>query len=114
MESQREANMKIGTFIAGLVPELRKMSGNQLLKVWGACSPYSRQTIYLHCVILLACSSVIFNVFMRLGDSLLLDLLGLLLGLLLPPNIYFLVVFHQRRAQIREFIQEHWEEYRPE
>ena len=106
--------MKIGTFIAGLVPELRKMSGNQLLKVWGSCSPYSRQTIYLHCVILLACSSVIFNVFMRLGDSLLLDLLGLLLGLLLPPNIYFLVVFHQRRAQIREFIQEHWEEYRPE
>jgi hypothetical protein len=105
--------MKAGGIFAFTVPELRTMSGAQLLRAWSNCSPYSRQAIYLHIVLLLACASVIFNTAMRLSDSLLLDLVGLTVGLLVPPNLYFQVVFRKRRAALRQFIEEHWEEFRP-
>ena len=56
--------MKIGALFGWFVPELRKMNGSQLLKVWGGCTPYSRNAIYFHCILLLACCSVIFNLSM--------------------------------------------------
>jgi hypothetical protein len=39
------------------------------------------------------------------------DILGLVIGLTVPSNIYFYNVFTPRRAVIRQFIQEHWEEF---
>ena len=106
--------MKLGSILAWPVPELRKMSGSQMLKVWGECTPYSRNRIYVHIVILLACSSAIFNVAMRLSNSLVLDLIGLGIGLLVPPNLYFHLIFKKRRAEIRRFVEENWDELRPE
>lgn len=106
--------MKIAGLFALGIPELRRMTGPQLFKVWSACAPFSRNAIYLHMVLLLMCASGIFNSAMRLSDSFLLDLVGLVLGLLLPPNLYFLAVFKDRRPAIRQFIQENWEEFRPE
>jgi len=105
--------MKLGGLFAMTIPELRKTTGGQLMKVWGGCSPYSRGKIYLHAVLLLACSSAIFNTAMRLTDSFLLDMVGLVIGLLVPPNIYFHFVFKDRRGEIRQFMQENWEEFRP-
>ena len=105
--------MKISSLFAWFIPELRKKSGDQLLKIWSACSPYSRNMIYLHLVLLLACSSAIFNGVMRLRGPFMLDMFGLVLGLLLPSNIYFYSVFKDRRPAIRQFIEENWEEYRP-
>lgn len=87
------------------------MNGGQLLKVWGACTSYSRNAIYLHCVLLLACCSVIFNLSMQLSDSLLLHMIALLFGLTVPPNLYFAAVLGGRREQIRRFVEEHWEEF---
>jgi len=106
--------MKPAGLFALTIPELRRLTGAQLLKVWNACSPYSRSMIYLHIVLLMACASVIFNTAMRLSESFLLDLVGLIIGLFVPPNIYFHFIFNNRRAQIREFIQENWEEFKPE
>ena len=106
--------MKVGSIFAGTVPELRKMSGAQLLKVWSACTEYSRNKIYLHMVLLLACSSVIFNTTMRLSGSLFLDLIGLTVGLVIPPNLYFHAIFKGRRPAIRRFVEENWDEFRPE
>ena len=105
--------MKLGGFLAMTIPELRKMTGAQLVKVWSGCSPHSRGKIYLHIVLLLACSSVIFNTVMRLSGSFWLDMIGLAIGLLLPPNIYFHFLFKDRRAENRQFMQENWEEFRP-
>ena len=61
--------MKISSLFAWFIPELRKKSGDQLLKIWSACSPYSRNMIYLHLVLLLACSSAIFNGVMAGGQT---------------------------------------------
>ena len=105
--------MKIARFVAWSIPELRNMTGTQLLKVWGACTPYSRNTIYVHLILLLACCSVIFNLAMRLRGPFLVDLLGLALGLTVPSNTYFYVVFKDRRQAIRQFIEENREEFRP-
>jgi len=90
------------------------MSAAQLLKVWAACTPFSRNAIYVHIVVLMACASVIFNAAMRLSDSFLLDFIGLILGLLLPPNLYFHFVFKDRRPAIRQFVQENQDEFRSE
>ena len=89
------------------------MSGSQLLRAWQGGTGYSRNKIYLHCVILLVCSSAIFNTALRLTDSVFLDLLGLVLALTLPSNLYFPSVFSSRRPQLRQFIEENWEEFRP-
>jgi|GEM_PF-3980304 hypothetical protein len=103
--------MKLGAIYGWFVPELRKMNGNQLLKVWGACTSYSRNWIYLHCILLLACCSVIFNLSMRLTGSIFLDLIALVFGLTVPPNLYFAAVLGGRREQVRRFVEEHWEEF---
>jgi len=103
--------MKMGTFFAWSVPELRKMTGAQLLNVWSACTDYSRLKIYLHIILLMACCSTIFNFAMWLRGPFIVDVLGLAIGLIVPSNIYFYNVFTPRRAAIRQFIQEHWEEF---
>jgi hypothetical protein len=104
--------MKISSLFAWFIPELRNLTGAQLLKVWGGCAPYSRNTIYLHFILLLGCCSVIFNLAMRLRGPFLLDILGLLLGLTVPANTYFYIVFKDRRAAIRQFIEQNQEEFR--
>ncbi|HXJ55620.1 MAG TPA: hypothetical protein VNU68_03050 [Verrucomicrobiae bacterium] len=106
--------MKLAGFFAFTIPELRRLNGAQLLKVWSGCTPFSRPKIYLHIVLLMACASVLFNTAMRLSESFLLDLVGLIIGLSVPPNIYFHFVFKDRRAAIREFIQENWDEFKPQ
>ena len=103
--------MKIGALFGWFVPELRRMNGNQLLKVWDSCASYSRNAIYLHCVLLLACYSVIFNLSMRFSDSMLLYLVALLFGLTVLPNLYFAAILGGRREQIRRFVEEHWDEF---
>ena len=112
--------MKLGAIYGWFVPELRKMNGTQLLKVWGSCTSYSRNAIYLHCVLLLACSSVIFNLAMKATSamfpngsilSFFLDLFALLFGLTVPPNLYFAAVLGSRREQVRRFVEEHWDEF---
>jgi hypothetical protein len=103
--------MKIGTLFAWSVPELRKMTGAQLLNVWSACTDYSRLKIYLHIILLMACCSAIFNLAMWVRGPIIVDLLGLVIGLTVPSNIYFYNVFTPRRAAIRQFIEEHWEEF---
>ena len=103
--------MKVGAIFAGFVPELRKMSGALLMKAWQGGTGFSRNKIYLHCVILLACSSAIFNTFLRLTDSVILNFIGLLLALTVPANIYFAAIFSSRRPQLRKFIEENWEEF---
>lgn len=90
------------------------MTIGQLFKVWNACTPYPRHVIYIHLVVLLACASVIFNTAMRLSDSFFLDMIGLIIGLLLPPNIYFHYIFKNRLADLRQYIQQNWEEFRPQ
>jgi len=106
--------MKISTFFAYFVPELRKLSGGQLMKIWGACAPYSQNLVYLHLVLLLACCSVIFNIIIRVNASPLAMALALVAGLTIPANIYFFAVFGSRRQVLRQYIEEHWEEFRPE
>jgi hypothetical protein len=103
--------MKIGALFGWFVPELRKMNGSQLLKVWGGCTPYSRNAIYFHVVLLLACCSVIFNLSMRFSDSIVLYFVALLFGLTVPPNFYFAAILGGRREQIRRFVEEHWDEF---
>jgi hypothetical protein len=105
--------MNVGAFFAGFVPELRKMSGAQLMKAWQGGTGFSRNKIYLHCVILLVCSSAIFNTFLRLTDSVFLIFIGLVLAMTLPSNIYFPAIFSSRRPHLRQFIEENWEEFRP-
>jgi hypothetical protein len=103
--------MKLGSIIACLVPELRRMTGAQLLEVWSACTPYSRLKIYVHIILLLACCSLIFNLAMWLRGPFIVDLLGLVIGLTVPVNIYFYNVFNPRRAEVRRFVEEHWDEF---
>lgn len=103
--------MKIGALFGWFVPELRTLNGSQLLKIWGGCTSYSRNAIYLHCVLLLACCSVIFNLAMRASDSFFLPLIALLFGLMVPPNLYFAAILGGRREQIRRFVEEHWDEF---
>lgn len=105
--------MKIGSLLAFTIPELRRLSGAQLVKIWGACAPFSRNALYVHLLLLLASCSLIFNLFLRLRGPFYVDLIGLALGTLLPSNVYFHVVFNSRRAILRTFIEEHWEEFRP-
>jgi len=104
--------MKLAGLFACTIPELRSMTLAQLFKVWGGCAPFSQQAIYVHLVLLLACASVIFNAAMRLSDLFLIDMVGLCLGVFLPPNIYFHWLFKDRRPAIRQFIQEHWDHFR--
>ena len=106
--------MKISTFFAGFVPELRRLTGAQLLKIWIACAPWSQNLIYLHLVLLLACCSLIFNLIIRVNASLPAMVFALVAGLSIPSNIYFFAVFNGRRAALRQYIDEHWEEFRPE
>jgi hypothetical protein len=107
--------MKLGTLFAWSVPELRKLTGAQLLNVWGACTPFSRPKIYLHLILLMACCSLIFNLAMRVRGPTLVEFfvstLGLAFGLTVPSNVYFYNVFNSRRAALRRFIEEHWEEF---
>jgi hypothetical protein len=109
--------MKLGTLFAWSVPELRKLTGAQLLNVWGACTEYSRLKIYVHIILLMACCSLIFNLALRVRGStsveFFVSLLGLLIGLTVPSNIYFYNVFTPRRAALRQYLQEHWEEFNP-
>ena len=103
--------MKMGTLFAWSVPELRRMTGGQLLEAWGTCSPFSRPKVYLHIILLMACCSAIFNFAMWLRGPIVVDLLGLVIGLTVPSNIYFYNVFTPRRAAIRQFIEEHWDQF---
>ncbi len=108
--------MKIGGLMARTVPELHRMNWNQLLRAWSASTGWSNNKIYLHLLLVLACSSVLFNLSLRaLGGSLFIYLpmvaLAFLLCLLLPANIYFAAVFSSRRPQLRQFIEENWDEF---
>jgi len=103
--------MKLPGLFAFSVPELKRMSWSQLMAVWTGCTGWSRDKVYLHMVLLLACCSVIFNLTMRLGGGLVVDLIGLVIGLTLPTNIYFAAVLGSRRPQIRKFIEEHWSDF---
>ena len=105
--------MKIAGLLACFVPEVKRMTWVQLLAVWGGCTGWSRNKIHLHLVLVLACCSVIFNLTLRLGGGILLDLFGLLVGLMVPANIYFAAVLGSRRPQIRKFIEENWAEFSP-
>ena len=87
------------------------MTGGQLLEAWVACSPFSRPKVYLHIILLMGCCSLIFNLAMRLKGPIIVDILGLVIGLTVPSNIYFYNVFSSRRAALRTFIEEHWEEF---
>ena len=89
------------------------MPWGQLLSVWGGSTGWSRNKIHLHILLLLACCSVIFNLTLRLGGGIFLDLLGLIVGLTVPANIYFAGVLGSRRPQIRKFIEEHRAEFNP-
>ena len=106
--------MKISTFFAYLIPELRKLSGPQLLEIWSACAPCSQNWVYFHLVLLLACWSLIFNIVIRINASPLAMLFGLILGLAIPANIYFFIVFNDRRQVLRDHIEANWEEFKPE
>ena len=103
--------MKIGALFGWFVPELRKMNGSQLLKVWRGCTSYSSNAIYFHIVLLLACCSVIFNLSMRYTGSIFIDLIALVFGLTVPPNLYFAAILGGRREQVRHFVEEHWDEF---
>ncbi len=83
--------MKIGGLMARTVPELHRMNWNQLLRAWSASTGWSNNKIYLHLLLVLACSSVLFNLSLRaLGGSLFIYLpmvaLAFLLCLLLPAE----------------------------
>ena len=67
--------------------------------------------IYVHIILLMACCSLIFNLAMWVRGPIIVDMLGLVLGLTVPSNIYFYNVFTPRRAALRQFIQDNWEEF---
>lgn len=107
--------MKIGGLIARTVPEMHRMNWNQLLRAWGATTGWSNNKIYLHLLLVLACSSVMFNLVLKfMGGSPFIYFPAVavmfLVCLLLPVNIYFAAVFSSRRPQLRQFIEENWEE----
>lgn len=104
--------MKISTLFAATIPELRGRTWDQLLQLWSGCAGYSRNKIYLHLVVLFCFCSVIFNLVLHFSDSVLAALtLGVALGLTVPPNLYFLLLFKNRRQEIRQFILDHWDEF---
>ncbi len=108
-----EPNMKASNFFAYSIPELRRLTGAQLLKIWEACAPYSRNWLYLHCLLVLGCCSLIFNLALHLSDSLILILFGLAVALTVPANIYFFLLFKDRRHELRQYIEQNWSEFRP-
>lgn len=105
--------MKISSFLAYFVPELRKLSAAQLFRIWGACAPCSRNWVYLHLLLVLACCSLIFNLTIHVNASPLAMVFGLVAGLVIPFNIYFYLLFNSRRQVLRQYIDENWEEFRP-
>jgi hypothetical protein len=108
-----ETSVKASNFFAYSIPELRRLTGAQLLKIWGACAPYSRNWLYLHCILVLACCSLIFNLALRWSDSLILILFALGVALTVPANIYFFLLFKDRRQELRQYIEQNWSEFRP-
>ena len=106
--------MKLGALLAWQVPELRSMSGALLVRAWEGGTGFSRNKIYVHLLLLLAASSVLFNLVRLLTASIWLELFILWpVALLLPVNLYFAAVLGGRRPQLRKFIEENWEEFRP-
>lgn len=104
--------MKISSVIAFTVPEMRGKTWTQLVELWENCAGYSRTKVYVHIIILLCCCSVIFNAVLHFSDSVMMAMtFGLLLGLTVPPNLYFLAVFNRRRNQLRQYILDHWNEF---
>lgn len=103
--------MKIGMLFGWMVPELRRMNGSQLMDAWATVTGHSRTRIHCYAILLMACCSAIFNVAMWLGNSIFVDLLGLLVGLTLPSNIYFYNALNPHRAALRRYIEEHWDEF---
>jgi hypothetical protein len=104
--------MKISSLFAVAIPELRGKTWDQLLTLWGNCAGYSRNKIYFHLVILLCGCSLIFNTVLHFTDSVMAAVtVGVLLGLTIPPNIYFFILFNNRRQAIRDYIMEHWDEF---
>jgi hypothetical protein len=104
--------MKISSLLAAAIPELRGKTWEQLINLWSNCAGYSRHKIYFHLVLLFCCCSLIFHLVMYFSDSVLAAMtLGVLLGLLIPPNIYFFLLFKDRRQQIRQYIMDHWDEF---
>ena len=106
--------MRISTFFAYFVPELRRLSGAQLMRIWGACAPWSQNWVYLHLLLLLACCSLIFNLIISWSASPFAMAFGLAAGLTIPANVYFFAVFSNRRPALRQYIEENWEEFRPQ
>jgi hypothetical protein len=103
--------MKIGGLIARTVPELHRMNWSQLLRAWSAATGWTNNKIYIHLLLVLACSSALFNLVLKfMGGNPIFVGLMFLLCLLLPVNIYFAIVFSNRRTQLRQFIEENWEE----
>ncbi len=82
------------------------------MKIWGACAPCSQNWVYLHLVLVLTCCSLIFNLIIHMNASPLAMLFALLVGLTIPSNLYFLLVFNNRRQVLRQFIEENWEEFK--
>ena len=92
------------------------MNWSQLLRAWSSSTGWSNNKIYLHLVLLLACSSVLFNLTLKvLGGSPFIYLpavaVTFVLCLAMPLNIYFAAVFNSRRPQLRQFIEENWSEF---
>lgn len=87
------------------------MSGGQLLRAWDACTDHSRLKIYVHIILLMIACSAIFNFAMWLNISFMVEMIGLAIGLIVPPNIFFYNVFTPRRAALRQFIEENLEEF---
>jgi hypothetical protein len=104
--------MKLSSLLAWPIPELRARTWPQLWAIWTNCLPYSVNIIYVHAVLLLCGCSVIFNLCLRLFDTTFAaTLVGLPLGVLIPSNLYFYLVFKDRRAQVRQFVEEHPDEF---
>lgn len=103
--------MKIGMLFGWSVPELRRMNGGQLLDAWATVTGHSRMRVHLHVILLMACCSAIFNAAMWISDSFFIYFIGLLLGLTLPSGIYFYNVLNPHRAALRQYIEEHWNEF---
>ena len=108
------AGMKLSNIVAYSVPELRGLNRRQLLKIWFACAPYSPYVLYVHIILLMACWSIIFNLFLYFLETMWTDFVGLVVGLVVPTNLYFYWLFKDRREELRKFIEENWEEFRPD
>jgi hypothetical protein len=104
--------MNISSLFAATIPELRGKTWDQLLALWGNCAGFSRNKIYFHIIILLCGCSLIFNTVLYFTESVMAAVtVGVLLGLTIPPNIYFFVLFNKRRQEIRQYIMDHWNDF---